>query len=125
MTDDRQDEQNSVFQAYKEAELAIKAAFLPAPGKVLHPALQSYLQQQNHFLVQVLTTIPRDAAHIWKAIPCTVENFPKQNIPRPTITKKKCDLGIPKSALGLPGWEDSEGSEPERIFLPFPRHATL
>lgn len=54
-------------------------------------------------------------AHIWEAIPCIVENFNKQNSPSLTITKKKSDLGLPKSAFGLPGWEDSEATTAIKI----------
>lgn len=121
VTDDRQDEQKSVFQAYKEAEWAIKAAFLPAPGKGLHPALQRYLQQQIILCPSADNNFPGCSTYLGGYSMYSWE-LSQTKHPQTYHHKKKSDLGFPKSAFGLPRQEDSETTtaiKTARENLPF------
>lgn len=98
-----------VFQAYMEAELAIKAAFLPAPGKVLNPALQSYPPWQITSLRNCWQHFPGRSTHLrGTVIPRTVGKFNKHKPYLPklvdSIGPAFPDLSLPKRGLIQSSW---------------------
>lgn len=143
-----------VSQAYMKAELAVKSAFLPAPGKcwILKcwtlpasgkcwtPELPAAV---NHFLAQVLTTFSR-TQHTsgGTAVPCTVGKLHKHKpyLPKPADSTGPTlpDLPLPNRGLIQGSWNQHlaflDGmiqkqllppKEPERAFLFSLRHATM